>query len=121
STRPRGRKISRKKKSAASRVNTADVTDIERREVPSEGTVGNTQESEAVVEKGMTQPRPKRLRAKHVISPGVGNNLLEIIEVEEVEDEEDEMPQTRSRRVLPKQRLMEPNVRITRRPTRMKS
>ncbi|GAB2268166.1 hypothetical protein Dimus_003143 [Dionaea muscipula] len=50
----------------------------------------------------MTQPRPKRLRAKHVISPGVGDNLLEIKEAEEGEDEEDEMLQARSRRVLPK-------------------
>ncbi|GAB2270448.1 hypothetical protein Dimus_005345 [Dionaea muscipula] len=100
------KKISRKKKkSAASEANTAattDVADVEKKEVPSEGIVGNTQESEAVIKKGMSRPRPKRLRKNHVISPAVGDNLLEIKEAASEEDEDEEMLQARSRRVLPK-------------------
>ncbi|GAB2278488.1 hypothetical protein Dimus_013169, partial [Dionaea muscipula] len=64
-------KILRKKKSTTFEVDTAattDVEDVEKKEVPSEGTMGNTQESEVVGEKGMAKARPKRLRKKHVIS-----------------------------------------------------
>ncbi|GAB2288205.1 hypothetical protein Dimus_022547, partial [Dionaea muscipula] len=95
------KKISRKKKPSASSA-TSDVADVERIEAPSKGTVSNTQESEAVMKKGATRPRPKCLRKKHVISPAVGDNLLEIVEVSEEEEDEEETLVARRRRVLPK-------------------
>ncbi|GAB2292398.1 hypothetical protein Dimus_026639 [Dionaea muscipula] len=54
------------------------------------------------MKEGVTRPRPKRLRKKHVISPAVGDNLLEIEEASEEEEEEEETLVARSRRVLPK-------------------
>ncbi|GAB2292073.1 hypothetical protein Dimus_026321 [Dionaea muscipula] len=54
------------------------------------------------MKKGVTSPRPKRLRKKHVIGPAVGDNLLEIEEVPEEEEDEEEMLIARSRQVLPK-------------------
>ncbi|GAB2273387.1 hypothetical protein Dimus_008184, partial [Dionaea muscipula] len=88
------KKVSRKKKTAASVV--------AEKEVSSEGTLGITQESEAVVDKGMTKLEPKRLRKKGVISPVVGDNLIKIEEAAEEEAEEEETLRVRSRRQLPK-------------------
>ncbi|GAB2288008.1 hypothetical protein Dimus_022355 [Dionaea muscipula] len=97
--------ISRKKNPAASGSDTAvtiDMADVERTDVSSEGTVSNTQESEAVIKKRVTRPRLKPLRKKHVISPATGDNLLDIEEAAEEEDEEEETLVARSRPVLPK-------------------
>ncbi|GAB2281530.1 hypothetical protein Dimus_016112 [Dionaea muscipula] len=91
------KKISRKKKPAAS-----DAADVEHRAVPSEGTESNTEESEAVLKEGATKARPTCMRKPHVISPAVGDNLLDIEEATEEEEEEEETLIARSRRVLPK-------------------
>ncbi|GAB2276414.1 hypothetical protein Dimus_011142, partial [Dionaea muscipula] len=94
------KKVSRKKKSAASEVGTTattDVADVEKKEVPSEGTMGITQESGGIVGKGTIQPKPKSLRRKSVISPNVGDNLKE---VEGEEDDEQEALLVRGRRQL---------------------
>ncbi|GAB2276362.1 hypothetical protein Dimus_011092, partial [Dionaea muscipula] len=91
------KKISRKKKHAAS-----DAADVEHRTVPSEGTESNTQESEAVLKEGATKVRPTRMRKPHVISPAVGDNLLDIEEAAEEEEDEEETLIARSGRVLPK-------------------
>ncbi|GAB2298047.1 hypothetical protein Dimus_032124 [Dionaea muscipula] len=96
---------SRKKKTAASEAGTAattDVVDVVEKEVLSKGTLGITQESEAVVDKGVPKPKPKRLRKKGVISPAVGDNLMEIKEVAEEQAEEGGTLQVRCRRQLPK-------------------
>ncbi|GAB2276022.1 hypothetical protein Dimus_010764 [Dionaea muscipula] len=95
------KKVSRKKKTAASEAGTAATTgvaDVVEKEVPSEGTVGITQQSEVVVDKGMTKPKPKRLKKKGVISPAVRENLMEIEEALEEEAAEEEMLRVRSRR-----------------------
>ncbi|GAB2266670.1 hypothetical protein Dimus_001664, partial [Dionaea muscipula] len=91
------KKISRKKKPA-----TSDAADVEHKAVPSEGTESNTQESEAVLKEGATKARPTRMRKPHIISPAVGDNLLDIEEVVEEEEDEEETLIARSRRVLPK-------------------
>ncbi|GAB2290284.1 hypothetical protein Dimus_024563 [Dionaea muscipula] len=99
------KKVSRQKKSVASEAGTAattNVANVVEKEVLSEGTVGITQESEAVVDKGMTKLKPKRLRKKDVISPAVGDNLMEIEEAVEEEVEEEETLEVRSRRQLQK-------------------
>ncbi|GAB2273548.1 hypothetical protein Dimus_008338 [Dionaea muscipula] len=102
-------KVSWKKKTPASDAGTfeteaatTDVADVSKRDVPYEGTVGITQESEVVVDKGMTKLKPKRLRKKDVINPAVGDNLMEIEEAVEEEAEEEETLQVRSRRQLQK-------------------
>ncbi|GAB2288387.1 hypothetical protein Dimus_022719, partial [Dionaea muscipula] len=89
------KKISRKKNPAAS-----GAADVEQIEVPSKGTVSNTQESEAITKKEVSRARPKRLRKQHVISPVVGDNLLDIEEAAEEEEEEEETLVARSRRLL---------------------
>ncbi|GAB2275757.1 hypothetical protein Dimus_010507 [Dionaea muscipula] len=99
------KKVSRKKKSTTSEAGTAattDVADVVEKEVPSEGTMGITHESEVVVDKGMTKLKLKRLKKKDVISPTVGDNLMEIEEAVEEEAEEEETLQVRSRRQLQK-------------------
>ncbi|GAB2296587.1 hypothetical protein Dimus_030698 [Dionaea muscipula] len=91
------KKVSRKKKSAASEAGTGattDVADVEEKEVSSEGTMGITQESGAIVGKGTIKPKPKRLKKKSVISPNVGDNLKK---VEEEEDDEQETLLVRGR------------------------
>ncbi|GAB2286415.1 hypothetical protein Dimus_020824, partial [Dionaea muscipula] len=90
------RKISRKNPV------TSGVVDVEPIEAPSKGTVSNTQESEAVMKKEASRARPNRLGKPHVISPAVGDNLLDIEEVAEEEEDEEETLIARSRRVLPK-------------------
>ncbi|GAB2290136.1 hypothetical protein Dimus_024420 [Dionaea muscipula] len=91
------KKISRKKNPTAS-----DGADVEHKEVLSEGTKSNTQESEAVLKEGATRARPKRMRKPHIISPAVGDNLLDIEEAAEEEVNEEETLIARSTRVLPK-------------------
>ncbi|GAB2271240.1 hypothetical protein Dimus_006082 [Dionaea muscipula] len=90
--------VSRKKKIPASDAGTSEteaattvVADVSKKDVSSEGTVGATEESEAV--------KPKRLRKKDVISPAVGDNLMEIEEVMEEEAEEEEALQVKSWRI----------------------
>ncbi|GAB2265556.1 hypothetical protein Dimus_000599, partial [Dionaea muscipula] len=96
------KKISRKKNPAAS-----STADVELKEIPSDETESNTQESEAVLKDGATKVKPKRLRKPQVISPAVGDNLLDIEEVAEEEEDEEETLIARSRRVLPKTAFME--------------
>ncbi|GAB2265897.1 hypothetical protein Dimus_000928 [Dionaea muscipula] len=91
------KKISRKKKPAAS-----DAAGMELKEVPSEGTKSDTQESEAVLKEGVSRARPKRMRKPYAISPAVGDNLLDIEEAAEEEVDEEETLIARSRWVLPK-------------------
>ncbi|GAB2266095.1 hypothetical protein Dimus_001122, partial [Dionaea muscipula] len=70
-------------------------------EVSAEGTVGATQESEVVAAKGNSKPRPQRRRKKDVISPTVGENLVD--EDEEMEEETQAVDlQVRKRRRLRK-------------------
>ncbi|GAB2301247.1 hypothetical protein Dimus_035280, partial [Dionaea muscipula] len=60
---------------------TSEVADVGEEEVPTEEAVGGTQESEFVVSK--TKPKPKAKPKKDVISPGVGENVVD----EEVGDD----------------------------------
>ncbi|GAB2270201.1 hypothetical protein Dimus_005108 [Dionaea muscipula] len=96
------KKISRNKNPAAS-----SAADVEHKEVSSDGTKSNTQESEAVQKDGATKVKPKRLRKPQVISPAVGDNLLDIEVVAEEEEDEEEALIARSRRVLPKSTFVE--------------
>ncbi|GAB2273521.1 hypothetical protein Dimus_008313, partial [Dionaea muscipula] len=80
-------KASRKKKTGASETGTFATTamaDVGEKEISAEGNVGATQESEFVAAKGKSKLRPQRRRRKDVISPMVGENLVE----EEVGDGE---------------------------------
>ncbi|GAB2270295.1 hypothetical protein Dimus_005198 [Dionaea muscipula] len=56
---------------------TTSVADVGEKEVSAQGVVGATQGSEAVAAKGKSKPRPQCRRRKDVISPAVGENLVE--------------------------------------------
>ncbi|GAB2281133.1 hypothetical protein Dimus_015738 [Dionaea muscipula] len=108
------KKVLRKKKTLAFDVGTSEtegattgVANVSKKDVPSEGTVGATEESEAVVAKGSSKLKPKRLKNKDLISPAVGENLMEIEEVMKEEAEEEETLQVRSRRVSKAMSILE--------------
>ncbi|GAB2273537.1 hypothetical protein Dimus_008327 [Dionaea muscipula] len=84
-------KVSKKKKIEASKAGTSAMTDVANvgeKEVPSEGTVGATQDSEVMASKGKFKLKTQCKRKKDVISPAVGENLVEVEDKEEDQKED---------------------------------
>ncbi|GAB2281301.1 hypothetical protein Dimus_015902 [Dionaea muscipula] len=89
--------VSRKKNTEVSKPGTSSTTDVANvgeKEFSSEGTIGATQESQVVAFKGKSKPKTQRKRKRDMISPAIGENLVE------VEDKEDDDETTQLDKVV---------------------